>query len=103
MIQAWLRTWRPAFSDIQSDLPILQDVRTFTEECSQQHPWLEAFRARILWGEKDDAVIMWQYKWDRTSGYVTGKTHLDVCKPNAHYTEPLKFVSYGRKRQATSA
>ncbi|HKA21136.1 MAG TPA: alpha/beta fold hydrolase [Blastocatellia bacterium] len=99
----WLRPVQAAYSDLSSDLPILDDVRKYTEEYSERFPSVLALRARVLWATTEKVVVMWQYKWDGPVEYCKDVTHTEVCKPTPEFRRPLEFVSYAQQRRAQAS
>jgi pimeloyl-ACP methyl ester carboxylesterase len=87
-----------AYSDLQLDSEVLRRTKQRTEAAlaSPKAADLDALRARILWANPDDVVVSDRYDTDFVDHFIDGPTHRSVCKPNARYEAPWRFVETGR-------
>ncbi|HEX7360318.1 MAG TPA: alpha/beta fold hydrolase [Bryobacteraceae bacterium] len=90
-----------AFFDLQEKSNLLRDLRRRTERRAIEHSTLKCFRARALYGSKEDVVIPGEFDCDYTPEWVQGRNHVEICKPDAVFTHPIQFVTYDvRKTRA---
>ena len=92
----------PSIYELQCEDKVLSDLRRFTEDAADQFPFVKSLRGRVMWGEQDKVVEMWQYKYDNPVRYLPKIGHMNVCKPSQDHTDPLAFVIYGRETQTTA-
>jgi hypothetical protein len=92
----------PVYPTVLGQDQVLADVRTYTEDSWEEHRYVPALRARILWGGSDRIVNAWGFKHDTPVEYVEGVGHMTVCKPSLDFTKPLDFLSHGHKRDTAT-
>ena len=77
-----------ARNDLGPNSPIIAQILGDTDAASQRYR-LNAFRAKILFGDKDHVVHVGGYNCDEVVRYEVGQTHSGICKPIAPYLRPL--------------
>jgi pimeloyl-ACP methyl ester carboxylesterase len=92
----------PVFPTVSGGDQVLSDVRNYTEGAWDQHRYVPALRARIMWGGSDRIVNAWGFKHDSPVEYVNGVGHMTICKPSWDFTRPFDFLSYGYKRDTAA-
>jgi pimeloyl-ACP methyl ester carboxylesterase len=80
-----------AYADMKNPVKI-NELKGGTEKFAEAWPNLSAFRANILWGEKDSIVTPGAYSCDKAS-LAEKRNHISICKPGIGYPKPLEFVS----------
>lgn len=81
-----------ARNDLLPDSPIIRQIWDETQAASEDYPACSAFRANILFGEKDNVVHVGGYKYDVVFDYEKGHTHTSICKPTDEFLRPLEFA-----------
>lgn len=84
-----------AYSDLQPGSTLITDTRALTERLAVQ-PELSGLRARIVWANPDDVVIVQRYETDFVDDSWDGRKHSTICKPRADFQSPLDFVETGQ-------
>jgi hypothetical protein len=88
----------PAYNEMQQNSQVLASIRSTTEHFleNDEHSWMTALRALVVWGEKDAVVAKGEFRDDRRFAPtpVPEKGHVSVCKPRPEYLLPLEFVSH---------
>jgi len=85
-----------AFSDLQPNSTILVETRRRTEEeVGTGDESADALRAFIAFANPDDVVITERYSTDHVESSIDLTTHRSVCKPNAAFDNPRRFVETG--------
>src|SRR6266852_3413607 len=82
----------PAYQQLQSDSPVLQQIRSETVDLATKFPELTAFRARNIFSRHDEVASICPLPTDFPSEYESGKDHTSICKPSTSYLRPLTFV-----------
>jgi len=90
----------PAYQQLQSDSPVLQQIRSETENLAEKFPDIMAFRARNLFSTKDSIATVCPLRTDLQCEYEAEKDHTSVCKPSTSYLRPLTFVGEVRHVKA---
>ena len=85
----------PSYQDLLPGSTIVPNLQKDTTELAQRFPQLPAFRADILWADRDDIVTDQKYFWDKNCGRAAGTNHVSVCKPRRSYRQPLDLVTSG--------
>jgi hypothetical protein len=84
-----------AYSDLQPGSAILTETRHRTEMLAKDQGF-GALRARIVWANPDNVVIVERYDTDFVDESWDGTTHASVCKPKRGiFEKPLDFVETG--------
>jgi len=91
----------PAYQQLRSDSPVLEQIREQTEDLARRFPELTAFRARNLFSTGDSVASICPLTTDLQCEYEAGKDHVSVCKPSTSYLRPLTFI--GEVRHAKAA
>jgi pimeloyl-ACP methyl ester carboxylesterase len=99
LVEAYLNK-SPAYKQLQSDSPVLRQIRSETEDLARDFPELTAFRARNYFGNNDSVASICSLPTDLQSEYETGKNHVSVCKPSMSYLRPLTFIGETRRAKA---
>ena len=88
----------PAFTSLTRDSDLTARTREETETLVVAHAAdLKALRGHILWARPENVVERDGYRTDYVAqSLVPRRTHLEVCKPDADYEEPPRFVETGR-------
>ena len=86
-----------AFVDLQPGSPMLMATQARTEALVRAVPDdMAALRAQVVWANPDNVVNTERYETDYVDDSIDGTSHSKVCKPNAGYDAPRKFVREGR-------
>jgi hypothetical protein len=94
VLALWEVRASPAYVDLKTRSPSLDSLRDRTVSALAKSPAHKALRARILFGLNDNVVHIVQYPEDSRSD-VRDKAHLDVCKPDESYLQPMEEVING--------
>jgi hypothetical protein len=78
-------------NELLPNSPVLEPIKTGTENASTRFRGLSALEAKVLFGDSDQIVYTASYKCDDME-YVEGRDHFSVCKPEFRYLRPLEFV-----------
>jgi hypothetical protein len=82
-----------ARNDLAPKSPIIEQILKDTEAASQRYRSLNAFRAKILFGDNDHVVHVGGYNCDEVVEHEKGQTHSGICKPIAPYLRPLSLYN----------
>jgi hypothetical protein len=89
-IGCYLRS-NPLYQNLRHDSPTILDLRKATERLYEEHRF-EALKACSTFGEHEDTVYVGGYTHDYETQIQPNRDHQSICKPDADYSEPLKFV-----------
>ncbi len=89
----WAAVFR-AFSDLTPGCFTLAQLQRETAEMAALFPTSIAFRPRVLWGEKEDIVLVGRFDSDLPDAVylASGKNHVTVCKLTKEYQLPCDVV-----------
>jgi hypothetical protein len=80
-------------NELKPNSPILEPLKTGTENASAKFREIHGFKAKVLFGEHDQVVHTEAYDCDDIDpDFPTGHDHTSVCKPEFKYLKPLEFV-----------
>jgi pimeloyl-ACP methyl ester carboxylesterase len=91
----------PIHEDLKLGSERLQELRKRTEGLAEKYPWIQAMRAHLTFGEKENIVYMERYNCDPVYRIVENQDHQSICKPSPNYLGPVEFVRYGISKAAT--
>jgi hypothetical protein len=80
-------------NELKPNSPILEPLKTGTENASKRFRDVPAFKAKVLFGKRDQVVHTAAYECDDIdSNFPIGHNHTSICKPGFKYLKPLEFV-----------
>jgi len=86
----------PSYKELlPTETNVVSKLEETTTQLAERFKNLPAFRADILWAERDDIVVDQKYFWDNDCGRAVGTDHVSVCKPGRGYRQPLDLVARG--------
>jgi pimeloyl-ACP methyl ester carboxylesterase len=86
------RLWR-AFHDLQTTSQVIVELRKRTEALAAARPELRCFRAHLLYGTKECLVEPGEFDCDYTMSWVENVGHIQICKPDKAFPDPINFVT----------
>jgi hypothetical protein len=92
IVDAYLRS-SPLYQNLRPGSPTLVDLRKETETLYEKHK-IQALKALLLFGEKEDVVFIGGYCHDEQLPTEKGHNHTSICKPTRQYVKPLEFVTH---------
>lgn len=80
----------------------LSDLQTRTEALANEHTWIRATQAHVIFGSKEHVVYMDRFACDPVYLVEKDQDHKSVCKPNQWYRKPLDFVTYEAPKRVSA-
>jgi hypothetical protein len=92
-----------AFEDLTENCAALTQLRREIEKAASDFPAVEALRPYVMWGRREDVVVVGRYDSDpprRIEEDPPDKDHVEICKIRADYDRAAYFVAAYRELSA---
>jgi pimeloyl-ACP methyl ester carboxylesterase len=90
-VSIWLGM-SPSYKELLPNSPVLSDLASQTERFAEDYPDQRAFRAHIVWAEREDVVSERDYQADLPLGLIEGTTHKTVPYFREDGSSILNFI-----------
>jgi pimeloyl-ACP methyl ester carboxylesterase len=83
----------PTIDELMPESYVIQDLVKDTERLQAKRAGGFTIAHKVIWAEKEKVVHNRDFCKDPRADIEAGKNHINVCKPNDRYWNPLKYVT----------
>lgn len=88
-----LKSRYQVLQDLEPGSQTLTDLEAETRRLLDQDPQAHAYlRAHVVHARRDHVVAQGQFARDHRPDFIDGKGHIEVCKPELGFLQPLETV-----------